>query len=198
MTYAAKFNAGTTGPGFTGVQFDLEPWATKTWPTEATALTTQWLATVASIAVHQTSFPAEVRLPITVVVPFWLDGQATPTSLRFAGVSSSPVGHIVRLLDNRSGRLNAISVMAYRDRVTGPNGSRALSATEVEMTDATGGRVRTILAQETSDVGPTGITFWQEGRAAMLAAMNDLRASYNTHPSFGGFAVNDLRSLLQS
>ena len=196
MNYVVQFNATTTGPGFSGLQFDLEPWATKAWATEATALTTRWLATVASIAVHQSSFPAATRLPVTVVVPFWLDGQATPTSLRFAGVTSSPVGHIVRILDNSAGQVNAISVMAYRDRVAGPNGSRALSATEVSLTDATRGRVRTIIAQETSDVDPAGITFWQEGRAATLTAMNDLRASYGTRPSFGGFAVNDLRSLL--
>lgn len=196
ISYAAQFNARTAGPGFTGVQFDLEPWATKAWATEATTLTTQWLATVASIASHQTSFPAAMRLPITVVVPFWLDGQASPTSLRLAGVTSSPVGHIVRLLDNRSGRLNAISVMAYRDRVAGPNGSKALSATEVALTDSTGGRVRTIIAQEVGDVDPAGITFWQEGRVAMLAALRDLRAGYAARPSFGGFAVNDLRSLL--
>lgn len=195
MNYVVAFNAASSANKLVGVHFDLEPWTLSAWSTGPVTPTKQWLDTIAAISAYQATLPAPQRLPLTFVVPFWLDGQAAPKTLNYGGVTDSPTAHIIRLLDNGAGQVNAVSVMAYRNLVAGSNGSAALSATEMALADATAGRVQAIIAQEVSNVEPATITFWQEGRGAMIAAMNDLYASYGSRPAFGGFAVNDFRSL---
>ena len=196
MDYVAAFNTNAPTMKFTGLQFDLEPWVLPTWAHSPVAPTTQWLDTVAALAAKQAATAASNRTPLTFVVPFWLDGSAAPKTLSYGGISASPTAHIIRMLDNGAGQSNAVSVMAYRDFVAGSNGSAALSATEMTLADATNGRVNAIIAQEASNVERAKITFSQEGRSAMVGAMIELHAAYGTRPSFGGFAVNDFRSLV--
>lgn len=196
MDYVTSFNAPRPPAArLTGLQFDIEPWVDPAWSRSATVLTTQWLDTIASIAAKQAATAPESRVPLTMAVPFWLDGSAAPKALNRGGVVLAPTEHIVRLLDNGTGLGNAIAVMAYRDVVAGPNGSSTLSATEVAFTEKTGGRVGTVIAQEVTNIEPAHITFWQEGRGALVAAMGELTALNAGKTSFGGFAINDFRAL---
>ena len=198
MNFVASFNAARpTAARLTGLQFDIEPWVDPGWSAGAATLTTQWLDTIGGISAKQVATAPALRVPLTVAVPFWLDGTAEPKALNRGGVVLSPTEHIVRLLDNGTGTGtgNAIAVMAYRDVVAGSNGSLALSNAEVGFTEKTGGRVRAVIAQEVTDIEPASITFWQEGRGALTAAMAELAVANSGKASFGGFAINDFRSL---
>lgn len=195
-SFVTSFNASAPmGRRLVGVHFDLEPWGTPQWRTDAPTLARHLVETVAQIAGRQRSTPPARRVPVSVDLPFWLDGTSGPKSLRFNGRAAPPTEHVARLLDNGAGHVNSVVIMSYRDTTGGVDGSVPVSAAEIAMADALAGRVLVTIGQEVGDVDPERITFFQEGRTALEAAMGTLRSTFGSRTGFGGFAIDDLAGL---
>lgn len=195
-SFVTGFNASApAGQRLVGVHFDLEPWGTPQWRTDAPTLARHLVETVAQIAARQRSTAAAKRVPVSVDLPFWLDGTTAPKTLRFNGRTASPTQHVIRLLDNGAGRVNSVVIMAYRDTTGGVDGSVPLSAGEITLADTFAGRVLVTIGQEVGAVSPERITFFEEGRAALAGALSTLRSTFGRRTGFGGFAIDDLASL---
>ena len=192
--YVTAFNQ-RSARDLVGLHFDLEPWGTPEWATRATTLTQQLLATVAQIARQQAALPAARRVPVSVDLPFWLDGTTAPSAVPYGGGTMSPTEHVMRLLDNGAGRRNAVVVMAYRDRTSGGDGSLAVSASEFALAKKLGGRVAVVVGQEIGQADPTRITFFEEGLGALQSAMRTLTAAYSASVAWGGLAIDDFAAL---
>lgn len=178
-----------------GLHYDLEPWGTPEWSVTARSQTRQLLETVAGIAALQAAVPVGQRVPVTVDLPFWLDGTTAPRSLRFGGFTMSPTAHVMRVLDNGAGMQNAVAIMAYRDQTGGIDGSLAVSAKEFRLAAKYNGRVRVIVGQEIGNVEPKRTTFHDEGLAAMRSAMRTLTTRYSRSVAWGGLAIDDFAAL---
>jgi hypothetical protein len=48
---------------------------------------------------------------------------------------------------------------------------------------------------ETGDVHPASVTFFDEGRAALVAALSLIRSRFGGKPGFDGIAVHHLESV---
>lgn len=194
--YVAAFNAAAPlQQQLTGLHFDVEPWGLPDWPARRLTYAQHLLETVALMAAQQGRTPAPGRVPITVDLPFWLDGTGEPQTVDYHGVRTSPTRHVMRLLDNAAGQRNTVVIMAYRDTTAGPDGSAAAVAGELAAARQHAGRVLVGIGQEIRDVQPPHTTFHQEGAAALQAALRTLRQQYQGEVGFGGFAVNDLAAL---
>jgi len=194
--WVSSYNAAATpATRLVRLHADLEPWSLPSWSNKSTELTDNWLTVVALMTADQAEASKPDQIPITIDVAFWLDGTTTPKAVAFQGITASPTAHVIRLLDNKTGGQNAISVMAYRDTTGGPDGSIAAVAGEFTFAAAQGGDVGVIIAQEVGDASPSRITFFQEGPAAFADALTTLRATYESAPAYRGFAVDDMASL---
>jgi prepilin-type N-terminal cleavage/methylation domain-containing protein len=162
---------------FDGVHLDIEPyidatlWAPANQAATAAALT-QALGSAAAAA------GAAGGVPVSADVPFWydqIDGGGGHTLLE-------------QVVANTAG----ITVMAYRDTVTGGNGVLDLVGEELDAARAAGKQVRVGL--ETSDTGTDNLDFSAEGATALATAADQIDTALGGDPAYAGIAVHHYTS----
>jgi hypothetical protein len=113
-------------------------------------------------------------LPVEVDVPFWFGEYRVGTK---------------NLADEVLKRVNAVTVMSYRDTATGPNSMLAVSQDWLARGTAAGKRVR--LGAETGRLTDCGnCTFFEEGTAALDRELAKVDAGTRTSGAFGGIAIH--------
>jgi hypothetical protein len=108
-------------------------------------------------------------LPLSADIPFWYE----------PGLARD----VIRATDSTT-------IMAYRD--SGPEVVEAARA-EVRIAGRLG-RTATV-GVETDEVRPRSVTFFEEGRGALVAAIAEIRSELAGEAGFGGVAVHHLESL---
>lgn len=197
--YVTDFNRGAKSAKakLVATHFDIEPWGRSDWANNRVTLTRQFLDTIKDIVAYQKSLPAKDRVPVNVDLPFWWDGTTAPKSVKYGSRSASPTAHVMRLLDPgaKSKVRNGVTVMAYRDSTSGPDGSVALASKEFSLAKQHKGRVKVSVAHEIGNVEPARITFHEEGAAAMKRSMNVHKKRFSGHKAWGGLAVDHVQAL---
>ena len=90
---------------FAGIHLDVEPYLTEGWTTDLQATETAFLQLLSKLRAGST-------LPLEADVPFWYGEYQVGTR---------------NLADEVLRRVNAVTVMSYRDTATGPNSIMAIS-----------------------------------------------------------------------
>ena len=157
---------------FTGVHVDIEPYTTSAWTKNRKAVVKKYLATL------DTLHAAAGGTPIEADIPFWFD--------EVAANGSTLDREIMR-------RTEAVTVMAYRNRADGPDGTIALASAEVAAGSLLGRPVR--IGQETNYLGtdPTEVkqTFHGMTLTQMEAQLTLVRGAFAGSPGFAGLAIHD-------
>lgn len=157
---------------FDGVHLDVEPWLHADWAGDRTALLRRYLGLLAALAGDTT---ARVEADIS----FWLDQHA---------VDGQRVDEAVLA------RVDAVTVMTYRDTATGEDSISALGEAALAAADRAGKPAR--LAVETNHLGTDPVsekqTFAGATRAVLTSAMAAVDAAVRHHPSYAGIAVHDV------
>lgn len=159
---------------FTGVHVDIEPYTGTAWQTQRATVVRKYLAT------YDTLVAAAGTTPVEADIPFWFD--------------TVPVGGST--LDREvMRRTDGVTVMAYRNVASGPDGTIALAAQEVSAGTALGRPVR--IGQETNPLGtdPSKVkqTFAGMTRPQMEAQLAAVTAAFDDHPGYAGLAIHDSR-----
>lgn len=157
---------------FDGVHLDVEPWLHADWSGDRTALLRRYLGLLATLAGDTT---ARVEADIS----FWLDQHV---------VDGQRVDEAVLA------RVDAVTVMTYRDTVSGEDSITALGEAALAAADRAGKPAR--LAVETHHLGTDPVaekqTFAGATRAVLTSAMAAVDAAVRHHPSYAGIAVHDV------
>jgi len=157
---------------FTGVHVDIEPYTTAAWTKNRKAVIKKYLATLD--ALHAAAGGA----PVEADIPFWFD--------EIPANSSTLDREIIR-------RTEAVTVMAYRNRAAGPDGTIALASAEVAAGAELGRPVR--VGQETNFLGadPTEVkqTFHGLTLTQMEGQLTLVRDAFAGSPAFAGLAIHD-------
>ena len=157
---------------FTGVHVDIEPYTTPAWTKNRKAVVKKYLTTL------ETLRTAAAGMPIEADIPFWFD--------EIAANGSTLDREIMQ-------RTEGVTVMAYRNVATGPDGTIALSRNEVRSGADFGVPVR--IGQETNFLGTGPIEAKQTFHAKTLAQMEGqlalVRDAFATSPAFVGLAIHD-------
>lgn len=161
---------------FDGVHLDVEPWLHADWDGDRTALVGRYLHLLEQVAAS----PA----PVEVDISFWLHEVTTPEG--------------GRLDEAVLARVDAVTVMSYRDFATGTDSITAVGATALAAAARAGKPAR--LAVETNYLGSTPVdqkqTFYGERRARMAAVLAQVDAALEGDPAYAGVAVHDRRGWL--
>jgi hypothetical protein len=157
---------------FSGVHVDIEPWQRPDWNTDQAGVLAGYLATYDRLQ-------AATTLPLEADVPFWL--------WTLSAADGSPVDAAVLA------RVDKVTVMSYRNTVTGADSITAIAARTLAAGTTAGKPVR--LAVETNNLGndPVAVkqTFFGKTEAAVNTALDQVDAAEAGVPSYAGMAVHD-------
>lgn len=152
---------------FDGIHLDVEPYLVSGWITDPPATQAAYLRLLDRMRAAST-------LQLEADVPFWF-GEYT-------------VGR-KNLADEVLRRVNAVTVMSYRDTATGPNSMLAVSQDWLARGMASGKRVR--LAAETGPLPDClHCTFQEEGADALTKELAKVDTATRRAAAFGGIAVH--------
>lgn len=161
---------------FQGVHLDMEPYALPEWKTERGTVVRYWMDAISEYkkAADEASLFAGADLP------FWVDGILTSDDKAAPSLGEWIIG-----------RLDQVTVMAYRDKAEGSNGIMAVSAGEMEAAERLGKSI--VVAVDTIPSSEAGfVTFYEEGKAAMNAELQLVENALKDRPSFAGIAVHHI------
>jgi hypothetical protein len=157
---------------FSGVHVDVEPYDSPAWETERERVIQRYLDTYDALG------DAAGPTPVEADIPCWFDEVTVG--------STSLDREVLR-------RTSGVTVMAYRRRAGGDDGSIALAAPGVDAGDSLGKPVR--IGLETAYLGETPAaarqTFFGRSRAAMEVELEAISQAFRARPSFAGLAIHD-------
>jgi hypothetical protein len=158
---------------FTGVHVDIEPYGTPAWTTDQAGVVSRYLATLTTLRKAAGAHPLEAD------IPFWFNQVA-------AGSGSTLDREIMK-------RTAAVTLMAYRNTATGPDGTLAVAAAELSAAASLGTPVR--IGQETNDLGtdPSAAkqTFAGMTVSQMQAQLTEVDQGAAAWRTYAGIAVQD-------
>ncbi|MBB4695926.1 hypothetical protein [Paractinoplanes abujensis] len=152
---------------FNAIHLDVEPYALPAWQTDPAGTKAGYLALLERMR-------AGNPLPIEADVPFWY-GEHQVNGKNFA--------------DEVLKRVDAVTVMSYRDTATGPNSMVAVSQDWLRRGATTKKRVR--LAAETDPLAEcTHCTFAEEGSRKMLRTLRQVDTATRRSAAYAGVAIH--------
>lgn len=157
---------------FDGVHLDVEPWLHPGWGTDREGVAGAYLDLLAALS-------ADTSLPVEADIAFWLDQVLVRGE---------------RLDEAVMARVDAVTVMSYRDTVTGVDSITAVAASSLDAARRSGTPIR--LAVETNYLGDDPVslkqTFHGSSRRQLASAMRAVDRVVGGHPGYRGIAVHDL------
>lgn len=133
-------------------------------------------------------------LQFSVVVPEFYDGSFDETpSFMYRGKRAYTIEHLLEALERRSG--SKIIVMSYRNFSEGKDGSIDISKDEVYSANKYNTKV--IIAQETGDVPPPYITFFNTSRSTYDEEVGLIEKEFEDDKSYGGIATHYINAFLE-
>ena len=157
---------------FDGAHLDVEPWQHPGWESERDAVVAGYLDLLGGLA-------ADTALPVEADVAFWLDQVAT--------------GQGGRLDEAVLARVDAVTVMSYRDTATGPDSITAVAAATLDAAVRAGKPAR--LAVETNFLGSDPVatkqTFYGQTRTELAAVLAEVDFANAGQSGYRGVAVHD-------
>ena len=157
---------------FSGVHVDLEPWQRADWNTDQARVVAGYLDSYDRLQ-------AATALPLEADVPFWLWTLSTADG---TAVDAAVLA-----------RVDKVTVMSYRDTVTGADSITDIAARTLAAGVTVGRPVR--LAVETNDLGSDPVsakqTFYGGTEAAVNTALDQVDAAESGVASYAGMAVHD-------
>ncbi|WP_412735026.1 hypothetical protein [Krasilnikovia sp. MM14-A1259] len=146
---------------------DVEPYVLNAWSADQAG-------TVAALLRLFDDLQADDARPLEVDVPFWYDTIAAEGGT---------------LADAVLARVDAVTVMSYRDTATGPNSMMDVGSDMLLRGGAAGIPVR--LGAETAALPDCPYcTFAEEGRQQLDATLDDVDQAAAGYPAFAGIAVH--------
>ena len=157
---------------FSGVHVDLEPWQRADWNTDQARVVAGYLDSYDRLQ-------AATALPVEADVPFWLWTLSTDDG---TAVDAAVLA-----------RVDKVTVMSYRDTVTGADSITDIAARTLAAGVTAGRPVR--LAVETNNLGSDPVsakqTFYGSTEAAVNTALDQVDAAESGVASYAGMAVHD-------
>ncbi|MFZ2523502.1 MAG: hypothetical protein WAW92_03920, partial [Minisyncoccia bacterium] len=187
MSYAIEFNENHK-LGFRAFQYDVEPYLLDYFSEDQEKV----YGNLINLVDESVAKLDNTNLLLSVVVPEFYDGSSADTpKIFYAGERLYPIEQLLRVLDKRIG--STIIIMAYRNFSQGPNGSIEISKDEIALANKY--KTKIILAQETSEVLPSYITFFNLKKTYFVNEMNTLNSFFSKEKSFGGIATHYINTL---
>lgn len=162
---------------FTGIHTDVEPYSLPAWTTDQSTVVSSYLTLLDKLKANAGSYPIESD------IPFWFGTIAAKSS---SGGASTLDREIMK-------RTAGVTVMAYRNTATGPDGTLDIASTALAAGASLGKPVR--LGQETTYLGDTASeqkqTFFGWTRTDMETQLSLVDQGATAYATYAGLAIHD-------
>ncbi len=192
LNYVINFNKQINQVPLAGIQFDIESY---NLPAFADSIKDQEmiLRDYLNLAKTLTTITAKDSpdLKIGFAVPFWFDNVTRDLPIINFNGTNQPVGyHLLDILNSTNH--GYIVIMDYRNKTAGENGSIKLAGPQIDYANNHTSNVHVLIAQETTDVEPASITFYNQPETNLSTALSEIYSVYKNKPAFAGFAIHDI------
>ncbi|MFE8701394.1 amidase [Cytobacillus sp. FJAT-54145] len=163
---------------FSGVHIDVEPYLHEQWNRNQANAVMQYQ----TLLIEAKKQSNRLGLPIGIDIPFWFDEIKFQNKYGKGDLAS----WVIRKADSAT-------LMAYRDRVEGPNGIIELIKFEVQLAQKIGKPI--IIGVETGKSEEADyVSFHEEGEAYMFKQLKQVQANYNGNVTY---AIHHLQSWMR-
>src|SRR4051812_5276512 len=164
---------------FTGIHIDVEPYSTPAWTTDQSTVVAKYLTLLDKLKASAGTLPVEAD------IPFWFD---TVPARSASGAASTLDREIMK-------RTAGVSVMAYRTRAAGPDGTLDVAAAALANGASLGKPVR--IGQETNYLGDSAVdqkqTFFGWTRSDMELQLAQVNEGASAYATYAGVVIHDAR-----
>jgi hypothetical protein len=191
LDFVIKFNQKSNHAKLQGVQYDVESYNLPEFSNQEqqAVILGEYLTMVQTLTNKVRLQSPNLRLGFAV--PFWFDNYTRDLPLITFKDQAKPVGFhvldILQAIDN-----GYIAIMDYRNKTEGQNGSIKLAEPQINYATKNTPHVGVIIAQETTNVEPLSITFYNQPKTNLNNALNELAQAFSYTKSLEGFAIHDL------
>ncbi len=189
VDYVLEFNA-THATKLRGFQYDIEPYLLSSYQTDKKTVLRNFIDLVNKTVTRLD----KSDLAFSVVIPDFYDGTGGETPRFLYGWNyRHTLLHLLEVLERRPG--SALLVMAYRNRSEGTDGSIDISQDEIRTANAY--QTKVIVAQETGDVSPPSLTFYNTSLSSLNTEIQNIQETFADNESYNGIAVHYINALLE-
>ena len=178
-----------------GIQFDIEPYTLAEYsPENAGRYLESFVVTVTDLVSIVDLSGQKDYFDLGFTIPYWYD-------------TITPEGHAVTKENVQTSVFARISdtlavlpsthlaIMAYRNEASGNNGSINLVGDEFAYLAQSGYSSKIFIGQELSNITPASITFFSSKWRKFVLELNQIFSVYRRSTVFGGFVLNDMKTL---
>lgn len=167
-----------------GLQYDVEPYLLGEYDYNKKKVLKEYVEFIDESVRQMESVPAT----FSIVIPHFYDSEQKWTpAFEYAGTDAHTFTHLLQILSRKE--KTTIIIMAYRNFFEEENGTKQIS--EVEIKEASSGSFtsKIIIAQETGNVPPGYITFYDYPKISLFDALSEIQSYFGAYKNFGGVAV---------
>jgi hypothetical protein len=195
----AEYNLGVSATErLGGVQLDIEPYLDPGFFADEQASLTAFLVTLQGIVDTYRPLrtdPANLRLQLGFVIPFWFDGDhEAPGPVLFNGTTKPAAYHIIDMVADLPTAY--VLVMSYRNFAPGIDGSIYHARREFRYARGVGAACGLVIGQEYANSPPPKITFHGHPRRTFQQAAYQIAYAFRDSPQFRGLSIHDLDSYM--
>ncbi len=191
IDYVKEFNA-TRDTKLRAIQYDVEPYLLPTYETNKAKVLTNFVKLIDDSAKRL----AGANIDFSIVIPHFYDSEQRWTpSFSYGGYNTHAFNHLLRIMDTRPN--SSIILMSYRNFSEGEDSTVAISQAEVAQASATNSTTKVIVGQETGNVEPDYVTFYNTSRSYYEEQILIIRNTFNAYKNFGGVAVHYIDPFMQ-
>ena len=199
IDFVFGFNRKNPDYNFAGLQFDIEPYSQEWFFVNQESILSQYLDSVDEI----TKYFSQLQVgqgdldPIDLgfAVPYWFDGEnENMKKILWKGEEKFVLYHLLNRLNTVQD--GYIALMSYRNFSEGRDGVIEHSKTEINFLTEYLPRVDIVIAQETSDVYPGKITYYEKKFSYMNDQLENIASFFGNSKNLKGFAFNNAETFL--
>ena len=182
------------GEKFRGIQYDVEPYLLENYNENKDEILKRFLSLIKTTS----EYIKDDGIHFSVVIPEFYDAETdeypTPRFLYDTkyGATFDHLLSIMSEIENTS-----IIIMSYRNFAEGEDGSIDISNIEMQKAKSKRFDTKIILAQETGNVLPHYVTFFNTSKKQFETESNKLISHFEDNPSFGGIAIHYANAFME-
>ena len=175
-----------------GLQYDVEPYLLSDYEADKQTVLREYVEFIDESASRMKDVPAR----FSIVIPHFYDkDQKWTPSFTYKGETAYAFTHLLHALQQKDD--TSILLMAYRNYFDAENGTRQISQSEIDEATKGGYTTKIIIAQETGNVSPDYVTYYDYPKVSLFDAINEIQDYFGPDKNFGGVAVHYFDSFLK-
>ncbi len=192
IEFVKEYNSTYPNAPLRALQYDVEPYLLSDYETNKQEILTEFVEFVDESAKRL----ADSSIGLSIVVPHFYDSdQKWTPQVNYNGEKAHTFTQLLKVLSQKDD--TSIIIMSYRNFFDRENGSRQISEKEIKEATEGGYNTKIIIAQETGNVSPEYVTFYDYPKISLFDALSEIQVYFGKYKNFGGVSVHYFDSFLK-